>query len=197
MGKKHIITINSDSIGDAINKLNDMAAKKPFIITNAKIKEGICEYGYEINDGPCTGDRISGRKGSNLVHDDMGNSFDELNVHLAILDDHFKNISITDFDSMKENSGLYRIIGFKITGSDDNEGFILIGEKYVSHGHVSFETPKITKGSSYSYWEELCKSMESARTEVELYMNGKMAPKYEQGTLDMPDQDNGEFNKPM
>lgn len=183
--------LSVDQTGDMVEE------KKPFIITNAKIKEGICEYGYEINDGPCTGDRIPGRKGSNQVHDDLVNAFYGLTVHLAVLDDHFKGRDEMSFDDMKDDSGLFTITGFKVTGSEENEGFILIGEKYVKHGHVSFETPKISKGSSYAYWGELCEAMEGARTEVERYMNGKMAPKWDQGSLDMPEQDNGEFDKPM
>lgn len=71
--------------------------KKPFIILNAKIKEGICEYSYEINSGPCEGDQIKGRRGINMIHDDLANCFKELNVHLAILDDAFTGKTFLNF----------------------------------------------------------------------------------------------------
>ena len=115
--------------------------KKPFIILNAKIKEGICEYSYEIYSGPCEGDQIKGRRGINMIHDDLANCFKELNVHLAILDDAFTGKTLSEFEN-SDSEGLFSVYGFKVTGTEENEGYVLQGEKWVKHGNISLESPK-------------------------------------------------------
>ncbi len=176
---------------------NSEEEKKPYIIISAKIKDGVCEYSYEINSGPCEGDQVKGRKGINIVHEDLTTSFSELNVHLAILDDAFTeagdDLSLAD---MARATNSFTVTGFKVSGTEDNESFSLIGEKWVKHGSIALESPKISKASAYPFYSELQESMEAARNEVLAYMNGKSAPKYEQTEMEFSG-DIGEFNNPM
>ncbi|MGN6435979.1 MAG: hypothetical protein ACTHMM_05570 [Agriterribacter sp.] len=174
----------------------DVKEKKPFIIINAKVKEGICNYGYEINSGPTEGDRVKDRKGVNMVHDDLTEAFSNLDVHLAILDDAFLGQNLTLKDMEKQTKS-FRVYGFKVSGKDENEGFVLHGEKWVKYGSEDFDSPKITKASAYPFWKELCDAMETARSEVQGYMNGKSAPKMEQTSMDFSAKDNGDFNNPI
>lgn len=199
-----VISGTADEIVDLLEK----AAQKPFCITSAKISEGLCNYGYEILKGPGTGDKIPTRKGSALIHEDMYKSFYALDCHLAVVDDAF--ISIPDKKQPKsmdeleahELTGNFTVTGFKVIGQDENEGYILIGEKRVTIGMISLETPKISKGSNYTYFEELKEGIEAARAEVEAYMNGKAAPKTEQAEIEFPDSsatggNNEDFENPM
>lgn len=174
---------------------------KPILITNATIKESICSYGYEINAGPCSGDQVKNRQGSQIVHEDMEKCFAALNVHLAILDDHFMGpehmaMNMT-LDQMADEASQYFISGFKVKGQDENESFTLLGGKYVKHGSISLESPKISKTNAYPFWEELSESMAAARTEVEKYMEGKAAPKFEQTAMEFHAEDNNDFENPI
>lgn len=159
--------------------LNDIL-EKPIVITAATIKDDQCNYGYEIKTGPGAGDKIPTRKGSSFVHEDMLNSFLALRIHLAIIDDAFKysKVKVTTPDAMQDHeiTELFTLTGFKISGSEENEGYILIGEKWVTHGSISLETPKMSSSSGYPFFSELKEAVENARTEVEQYMNGKSAP---------------------
>jgi hypothetical protein len=175
--------------------------EKPIVITSAGIKDAQCNYGYEIKTGPCAGDKLPTRKGANIVHDDMHLSFRALNVHLAILDDAFKysSIEVNSLDEVRDHeiTDLFSVTGFKVHGNDENEGFVLLGEKWVTNGVFGLETPKISSGSNYPFYDELVESVEAARSEVEQYMNGKAQPKDEdQPELPFPDEDRNEFNNP-
>ncbi|RYZ52901.1 MAG: hypothetical protein EOP49_08510 [Sphingobacteriales bacterium] len=188
----------------AIAKTDEVEEIKPYIISSAIIKEALCNYGYEIKTGPGSGDKIPNRKGSAIVHDDMFTAFKGLTVHLAIIDDAFKyvqeDLQPIDFYDNHEVAGLFSITGFKVTGNDENEGFILIGEKWVKHGSIGLETPKIHKGSNYPFFEELLEAVTLCRDEVEAYMNGKAAPVAEQLALDLPsgsDENDTDFDNPM
>ncbi|MBP7398212.1 MAG: hypothetical protein KA954_01410 [Chitinophagales bacterium] len=46
MVKVHSLTINADSVGEALEKMNGLL--KPIQITSATIKDGMCNYGYEF-----------------------------------------------------------------------------------------------------------------------------------------------------
>lgn len=154
--------------------------KRPFDITAALIKDGFCNYSYEIIEGVGLGDSHA-VKGSGLIEDDMRNAFAVFNVHLAVIDDVFKHSDI-EFDDVnkmhaEELTGLYHVTGFKIKGSKDNESIILVGNKYVSQagGRLELETPKIPLDSlsSYKWYNELKTAADKARLEVALYKEGK------------------------
>lgn len=199
--KVNITTIVNGEEIDITEALNKETEKpKPLVITAASIKEGLCNYSYEIKTGPGAGDKVA-RKGSSVVHDDLPDAFLRLKVHLAIVDDAFTNIeeiSIDELEADEEITGRFFVTGFKVQGVDENEGIILIGEKYVRVGSIGLETPKISK--SYTFFEELKEAIENAKYEVELYMNGKNAPKFEQGSFGFSESadhhDDGAFDNP-
>lgn len=195
MAKIKNITITADNAKDAVNQLNEKFDEmrtehqvKPVTITEAVIKEELCNYKYEINQGPGSGDKVT-RKGSQLVHEDMDAAFEKLNKHLAHLDDAFVNmkkkpLTLSELESHEETISNFKVTGVKISGSDENEGFILLGDKYVSQGTIALETPKISASSGYTFFDDLKQEVESCQVEVEAYMNGKAAPKMEQGELE-------------
>jgi SpoU rRNA methylase family enzyme len=167
------LIIEADNLKDAV----DLLAPKPYEITSASIKEQKCNYGYEIKTGPTAGDKIPTRKGEAIIHQDMNDAFAALKVHLAIADDAFRHV----FDELPELDELtaheitqeFTVTGFKTTGTEEDEGYFLIGDKYVTLGVMGVDTPKITAGSNYKFFEELSDAISNARKEVELYMNGK------------------------
>lgn len=174
---------------------------KPYAITQASIKEDLCNFAYEVLLGPMAGSKVPNHKGSAMVHQDMLNAFQELEVHLAISVDEFKYI-VKKYDSLEkldshEIRGLFSVSGFKISGDDENKGFIVIGEKYGTFGSISVESPKITKATNYPFFEQLKESIERVVEEVELYMTGKSAPKEDMPELPFPKEDGDEFNNPQ
>jgi hypothetical protein len=185
-----------------LKKVDDIieAIIKPVLITKASIKEALCNYDYEINQGPCKGDKL-GRKGSLIIHDDLEISIKSLNPYLADIDGAFSQLEMKgSIENLREHEATdnYHVNGIKIVGTDENEGIILIGDKWVSHGSISLETPKITKASNYMFFDELKAAIEIVRDEVMLYMDGKCAPHLVQSEMEFnPNEDNGEFDKPM
>ena len=205
--KKPAVTIDGNTISGTAESINELlnkateAINKPYLITSASIKEELCNYSYEINTGLCAGDKVT-RKGSAIVHHDMLEAFTQLDCHLANLDDAFTSLAIKP-NSLDEMMGHdlthnFTVTGFKVQGTDENEGFVLIGDKWVSHGTIGLETPKISKSSAYAYFDELKEAIEKCRYEVEQYMNGKAVPKTEQGELPFPDKaEDTDFDNPM
>lgn len=157
--------------------------EREFNITAAQIKDGFCHYTFEILRGIGEGDTHN-VKGSGLVKDDMLDAFARFNVHMAVIDDAFKNsgTEIDDIDNFHnhELTANYHVSGFKIKGSEDNESIVLTGTKYVQsvRGRVNLETPKIPLDSlsSYHWYNELKTAADKARQEVELYKGGKYTP---------------------
>lgn len=159
---------------------------KPYVIKEASLKDGSCPYVYEVTDGINKGDTHK-VNAQGYVHDDMNRAFTTLNVHMAFIDDVFKhsNIEIDDIDKMHGHdlTFLYTVTGFQIKGSDENEGVVLIGTKYLSVGGRSdVKTPKIAldKTSSYKWFNELNDAINIAKREVELYKEGKFEPRVEE-----------------
>lgn len=181
------LTIEADSISDALDVL------KPYEITSASIKEQKCNYGYEIKTGPTKGDKIPTRKGEAIIHDDMSEAFKALKVHLAIADDAFKHVfgELPPLNELivHEITNEFTVNGFKTTGQEEDEGYFLIGDKYVSIGVMDVSTPKITAGSNYPYFQELRDAISAARNEVEEYMNGKNGEEDDDRQLQIPFED--------
>ena len=157
-----------------------MATKKiSYEITSAAIKDDYCHYSFDITEGTGEGDTHA-VKGKGIIDDDMREVFTRLNVHLACIDDIFKHskTEVKSINKMHNNelTGLYRVEGFKIKGSEDNMSVILIGTKYLStSGHMALDTPKIAldKHSAYKWWSELKDVITDACEEVKLYKEGK------------------------
>ena len=169
----------AENILDVLNDAADKgeAPQKPYEITSASVKEQKCNYGYEIKTGPTAGDKIPTRKGEAIIHEDMQNAFNALKVHLAIADDAFKHVfkelpELKILQSHEITQG-FTVYGFKVSGNDEDEGYMLVGEKWVTLGIMGVDTPKISSGSNYKYWDDLKESIAIVRGEVEEYMNGK------------------------
>lgn len=171
-----------------------MIPKKPLIFTSGKLKDGLCNYSYMINEGHNEGFEID-VKGKNIVDPDLSQAVGQLNVHLAAIDDAFKysKKKITDINAMHtdEIADLFHVTGFEIKGKDENESIVLIGTKYVSAGgRIELKTPRIPldNSSSYKWYQELKEVADLCRNEVEAYHNGKCTPvekedKYSQAAM--------------
>lgn len=155
--------------------------ERDYSIRSADLKDGICNYSYEMTQGIGLGD-VHNVKGTNLVKRDMKDAFSKLNVHLAFIDDAFKyrEIEIEDIDRYHnhELTGNFEVTGFKIKGGEDDESIVLVGTKYIGSaggGRMEITTPKIALDSlsSYKWYNELKDAADKAREEVALYKEGK------------------------
>lgn len=159
---------------------------KAIEILDAVIKDDFCHYTYKY----LTGVEKGNKQKSNSIYvitDDMKKAFARFNVHLAAIDDLFKNakIEVDDIDKFHDHEFTYLMTttGFKIIGDEDNQGIILIGHKFVSGGgRIGIETYKIMLDSlsSYMWRNELKDVADKARLEVELYKAGKYVPPEEE-----------------
>ncbi|HEY8690550.1 MAG TPA: hypothetical protein VIM07_15040 [Chitinophagaceae bacterium] len=182
--KENPIVVNINNFRD--DELSEIP--KALEIKEAAIKDDYCNYSYELMQGVGEGD-IIGRKGAAVVHNDMLDAFEKLNVHLAVIDDAFRysHIEIEDIDMMhsSELAGLFKVTGLKLRGNADNESVILVGTKFIkTGGYISLETPRIKFDSGYPFKNELHEAVYKCCDEVEQYMNGKIAPTFEQTEID-------------
>lgn len=173
-----------------LTKVEDETGNRAIVIKGAALKDSYCNYSYELTDGPTEGDTV-GRKGSNIVHDDLSEAFKNLDVFMA----HIEGAFAGEFDNQtplkdlqaSEKLQSYTVDGFEITGVEENEGVTFSGSKRVFHGAIKFKTPKIKFSGMYLYMDELQEAISNAVSEVEQYMNGKKAPQYEQVAMDFGD----------
>lgn len=169
-----------------------------YVIIEAQIKDGFCNYRYEVIKGVGIGDKHK-VDGSGIIEDDMRTAFSKFNVHLAVIDDVFKHsgIEIEDIDQLHthELTQLFNVTGFKIKGSKENECIVLIGNKYVSAagGRIELESPKIPLDnlSSYKWYNELKEASDKAREEVKLYKEGKYTAVEEDDDNEEPEMKSG------
>lgn len=159
-------------------RTDEVVNQRVYKIRDAAMKDGICNYSYEITKGVGYGD-VHKVKGTAFYLADLGNAFTIFNVHMAFIDDAFKlsGMEVSDIDTM-HNDNLafqYNVTGFSVTGDEDNESIVLTGIKHVSMGHFDIKSPKILIGSSSSYkwYNELKAAADKAREEVALYKEGK------------------------
>lgn len=153
-------------------------APRNYKIRDAAMKDGVCNYTFEIIKGVGYGD-VHKVKGTAFFLSDLGTAFTKFNVHMAFIDDAFKlsGVEVSDIDSMHndERTFQYNVTGFSITGGEDNESIVLTGIKHVSMGHFDIKSPKISidESSSYKWYNELKTAADNAREEVALYKEGK------------------------
>lgn len=163
-------------------ELNDEALLPDFVIMQASLKDGFCNYAFEIKKegtGFGVGDLVN-VKGTGIFNDDLREAFNKMNVHLAFIDDIFKHKGI-DIENIEDHHAGeealdYLVSGFKILGEMDNEAIILIGSKHISTGgRLEMSTPKIylDDHSSYKWFRELRDAVNLVREEVVLYKDGK------------------------
>lgn len=180
---------------DALNGVQE--ENKPFQITSASIKDEVCEYGYEVLQGPQQGSKIPKCKGSLNVHEDMIVAFQRLDIHLAESEDAFEYVfpPTSGLDELIEHelAEKFSVGGFRISGSDENLSYTLIGHKVCKVGYMALESEKLQK-NNYRFFEELKEAMENAVNEVEQYMAGKTPAAYNpQGSLPFPEDTEQDF----
>lgn len=174
----------------------EFTEEKEIEIKSASLKDGFCNYSYELLHGLTKGDELV-RKGVHEVHEDMFTAFKQLDVFFAHVDGvfHWAN-NQTPIDDLEahEDLGKFYVSAFKITGSDENRSVIFTGSKDTNIGTVTYSTPKIKleDNSTYLYVEELRDRLKVIIEQVEAYMNGKTAPQYEQLSMDFDAPDNDE-----
>lgn len=192
---KKVIEINADSVDKFVKNLEEIISDKEFEIKSASLKDQMCNYSYELLQGKTKGDTIN-RKGVHVVHDDMIETFDNLHVFLAHLDGAFRDANnqtpLSELEA-EDIVALYHVSGFKLSGVEENKGIILVGQKQVKEGSISFDAPKIKLNGNYLYIEELTQRMYAAIEEVEAYMNGKLAPQFEQSVMTFEQEDDLDF----
>lgn len=161
------------------NKKQKEKDEKIFDITSAVLKDDLCDYSFLIKNGVGKGD-LHKVTGTGIVDQDLKDAFENLNVHLAAIDDVFKHsgIDIDNIDKFHNHAltGDYQVTGFKIKSLGENEAIILIGHKHVSVSgeRMDLQTPRIPLDnlSSYQWYNELKEAADQARKEVELYKGG-------------------------
>lgn len=187
------ITINADKFEKALQRKQELE-NKDVEIKGAAINDALCSYSYELLKGPTKGDVLS-RKGAHIVHDDLQEKFNLLDVFFAHLDDAYTgNTNVTPLLELEQEIETikYKVTGFKISGVEENRSVILSGWKEVTTGIIKFETPKIKYSSAYLYISELKERVQELIDEVEMYMNGKTAPNADdnQAVMDFAEEDN-------
>lgn len=171
-------------------------------IKQAMLKDDFCNYKYEVVSGKMKGDTCN-RSGASIVHNDLKTVFKKLHVHLALSCEELDKKGIKDVDNipawdadadipanlsqLQEISRKifhFSVSSIKTDGTGENEGVTLVGQKRLSTGeYVKLESPRITWDGEYYFINELRVIVDDIKEEVEKYMNGKAAPKIEQGDL--------------
>lgn len=173
------ITIDADKFAKAM-EIDDLikSQDKEVEIKGAALSDALCSYSYELLKGLTKGDTLT-RKGAHIIHDDLQDKFNLLNVFFAHLDDAYTGITnATTLEQLEQEpeTEKYYVTGFRISGVEENRSIMLSGWKEVSEGIIKFDSPKINFKSAYLYLHQLKVRIFEAVYEVELYMNGKTAP---------------------
>lgn len=190
MGRKKIqIAPPTDALGEEIIKELE--------IESASIKDDYCEYFYKLLTGVGKGDSLK-RTGSSVIHHDLKKALDRLDVHLAIIDGSFRGEESDRSISDLRNDNIvhsFRVNGFSITGSEENQSVIISGNKWVKNGNISIKTPKISLTGSYEFLDDLSDAIIHLKSEVEKYMNGKCDEPEPLPEFDFPaEEEDTDFN---
>jgi hypothetical protein len=163
---------------EVLKRLN--AVRDHFKVTKAVLRDGFCDYAYDVIKGiGAPDDHVV--KGRNLFRDDLQNAFNQLRVHLAVVDNAL-NIgeagNINDYH-VDDIANKYEVTGLEIKGLGDNQSIIIIGNKYLGAlGRMDLKTPRISMEASagYKWYNELTETVELIREEVSLYKEGYYTP---------------------
>lgn len=189
--------MSTDKTTIPLNASKTIIEDRDVEIKSANIKDALCNYSYELLTGKTTGDIIN-RKGNHIVHEDLENAFKNFNVFLAHLDDAFTgNDNSTELQTLIEEpeTEKYTVLGLKVTGVEENKALVLVGNKYVDAGVISFTAPKVKLNGSYLYLTDLQETLDKALNQVEAYMLGKTAPQPEQTHMDFGDEEDDMENE--
>lgn len=160
-------------------------------ITKATIKQDRLIVTYEENSGSDT-NTVTKDCGA-IIHADLMAAFNRLKVHVVVLceqpEGSFVNYdNISDFDMERVSN--YLISGFTKSGSDDQEGVCIIGQKLLKSGKaLNITTPFTKYEDDYPYTSELGEDVASCIYEVEQYLfHGKCGVKQEKINFDNPEE---------
>jgi len=174
---KNVITIDADSIKNFDKLISEH--DKDVEIKGATLKDSFCSYSYELLKGPTKGDTLT-HNGVHIIHDDLQEAFEKMNVFMANLDDAFPETKNTttfeELEAQDEITEKYTVTGFKISGVEENRAVVLLGYKEVTRGIIKFETPKEKLNGNYLYLHQLKTRLFDLIDEVENYRSGKTAP---------------------
>lgn len=117
-----------------------------------------------------------------LIHSDMRECLTRLIPHLINICEQVespvkKGDVNGDPEYISEEFKEYSVEGFHITGSGDDESLSIFGEKLITHGSLSLQSPPVNPASNYDFIDELFELIEQCRYEAEAYINGKFAAK--------------------
>lgn len=154
--------------------------ERPYKIIEAKIKDGFCDFVYEIKRGVGTGQRHSVGDKKNIILDDLRDAFADLRVHLAFIDDAFTSLANANFNDLKnhEITHDYNVTSFKIKEKKGYQTIQLFGEKRVALGYESIDSVEVSLDNlgGYQWYNELNEAALKACKEVSLYAEGKCTP---------------------
>lgn len=165
-------------------ELTKDTGQREYIITAAAVKDEICNYSFEVIEGVGAGSSANIKGIGCLIKPDLTKAFARTHVHLAVIDDAFKNaeIEIDDIDKFNGHDITfeYHVDGIVIKGKKGNESVIIIGSKHSTNGggRMTLRTPKIMIDdlASYKWYNELRTAVDTIREEVALYKEGKYTP---------------------
>lgn len=153
---------------------------RPYVILQATIKDGLCNYQYQITSGDVAHDAHN-VKGKGIVDEDMRTAFGNLSVHMAYMDGvfHLAGKGEQDIDTLKsdELTFNYRVKEIKIKKTKAFEAVTFVGEKHLSivSGWADLVMPEVVLDNltGYKWYNELIRDVEAVREEVALYKEGK------------------------
>jgi hypothetical protein len=185
---EHLALTDAQRQGLGLEDLPD-PEEKEFIITKASMNDLNLNYSFKVVLGLGCGDTHSVH-GSGLMKDSLIHSFGRLRVHLAVIDDAFRNadIEMDDIDQHHTDEIIadYHIVGIEVKGAGEAEMVKIIGNKYSQSGGGRIETKTpwmpLDNVSSYQWYNELKAAVDTIRDEVSAYKNGNY------DTVEAPDE---------
>lgn len=143
------------------------------------------------------------------IHEDLERAFDNLIPHFIIITEEsevteklrntINRDPDEDFILPEDIEKKYKVTGISITGSEDNEGVVISGMKFLKTGKsVAFSTPdKKFDDEEYEFSQELYDAVEHLKNEVLEYMDGKHGTRHVVGTFNFDeDESEGSFQLP-
>ncbi len=180
--------------------------KEPLIkrkIFKAKLaKNGGVEVEFEQtltiekpSEKPFNINSYEGSKREPFPHEDLVLAFSLLRSHLAFICDlpETRDKELHQLDDDVEALERIKVTGFSIGGNGESEGVTLIGFKRLKGGRLLNLSTPFTKyvdesGEGYEYAAELSYLMNHVTDEVELYIDGKIAPDAQQ-EMEFPERE--------